>query len=126
MPVESEYVAVISRLDIQSDEFSESTMKSINNAVLAAMYNTGNFEEVYFGKLPEDLSKIPTYIEIVLNTTHVDSINWWVLWPAVFPMPLYWPIQMINGQVNVSLSTKLFIDGKNSISIDLTSLHDYS
>jgi hypothetical protein len=77
MPVESEYVAVISRLDIQSDEFSGSTMKSINNAALAAMYNTGNFEEVYFGKLPEDLSKIPTYIEIVLNTAHVDSINWW-------------------------------------------------
>jgi hypothetical protein len=33
---------------------------------------------------------------------------------------------MINGQVNVSLSTKLFIDGKNPICIDLTSLHDYS
>jgi TolB-like protein len=46
------------------------------------------------------------------------SFNWWLAWPAVYPMPAYWPIQPYNAKGTITLHANGKVQGRN---LDFTS-----
>jgi uncharacterized caspase-like protein len=47
-------------------------------------------------------------IKIVTNPSETHSDNWLITWPAVYPMPFYWPFQYKKGTVSITMQCEVF------------------
>lgn len=49
-------------------------------------------------------------LKATISPKEEHKYNWWVTWPAIYPMPLYWPVQIKKGSVSVALRCEFFDD----------------
>lgn len=47
-------------------------------------------------------------IRTVITPKESHHFNWWLSWPAIYPMPLYWPFQPKKGEASVSISSHVY------------------
>lgn len=52
---------------------------------------------------PEDLKNVVVF-DVVSTATYTSKVDWGWAWPAVYPMPGYWPIQPVSGKATVSVA----------------------
>jgi hypothetical protein len=54
-----------------------------------------------------------TYIlDVEIIPDYKDRYNYWVTWPAIYPVPLYWPIQMRTANYSVVINYSIFQSNK--------------
>ncbi len=99
-------VAVISkfRIDLNGSASLRRHRNSLQKAVADAIYSTGMYRKVIFGNekidIPKD--KIDRY-EIDVVTRDLGKYNWWLTWPAIYPMPFTWPLQPYRDVENKAI-----------------------
>ncbi|MCB9480296.1 MAG: caspase family protein [Desulfobacteraceae bacterium] len=110
-------VAVITKYFVNSGVYNLAPggRESLKNSVANAIKSSGLYNSVEFGM--ENISNRVDYrsidkynIEILLNNN--ASYNWYVAWPAIYPMPLYWPVQPYKGTVSVEMDVELIRGNK--------------
>ncbi len=113
-PSKTGTIAVIASLNYWSGNqgvFStddENKTLRMKEAIANLFYNTGLFDDVVYSagaakNLIQEKNKKLLFFDIVIFTTEIGSFNWWITWPAVYPMPAYWPIQKKTGTVSVNI-----------------------
>jgi hypothetical protein len=113
----TEKVAVITKYFVNSGVYNidPSGRQSLKNSVANAIKSSGLYKSVEFGmeNIDSRISdrNIDKYnIEIVLDNK--ASYNWYVAWLAIWPMPLYWPVQPYKGTVSVEISVEYISNNK--------------
>ncbi|MBN2278984.1 MAG: DUF2380 domain-containing protein [Candidatus Marinimicrobia bacterium] len=102
-------IAVITnfRIDLNGSESLRRNLESLQEAVADAIYSTGMYEKVIFGKekIDESYQQIDKFqIEVVAKDR--GKYNWWLAWPAIYPSTFFWPIQPYGGTIQVSYLVK--------------------
>jgi hypothetical protein len=120
-PNKSKHIAVITLFQYESGndhDVSQEAVSSLRHSLKAALENTAVFKEVHLEKNKVKYPRGTIFFDIKMNAKEVGKFNWWITWPAVYPMCAYWPLQMKSGQVVVDLNAKVFdVNGK------VTSIH---
>jgi len=49
-------------------------------------------------------------LKATISPKEEHKFNWLVTWPAIWPMPFYWPVQVKNGSVSVALRCEFYDD----------------
>lgn len=65
-------------------------------------------------ELPDSAEKLPSEFLILDGDVFIaydDEFNWWITWPAIYPMIGYWPFQQRKGRITVEATFTL--SGKN-------------
>lgn len=55
-------------------------------------------------ELPDNAERLPSEFLILDGDVFIaydDEYNWWITWPAVYPMIGYWPFQQRKGRITV-------------------------
>jgi hypothetical protein len=123
--IKSPYVGVVSRIEVRDTKLSDSMNASIKEAATAAIYNSGRFKYVHFEDQPSGSLNVPIYFELIIVPIHNSSTNWWVSWPAIFPMPFYWPVQMSKGDFDVRIDVKVILEGSDYKNFSIESSEKY-
>jgi len=55
----------------------------------------------------EDLPSEYLILDLEVRPHLDDSYNWWVTWPAVYPMVAYWPVQIRKGTYQIELKFRV-------------------
>lgn len=72
------------------------------------IYNKNYFNNV-LGSADSSESRPDTLrIKVVVRPKEAHTFDWGITWPAVYPMPLYWPFQSKKGSVTVELECEAF------------------
>jgi TolB-like protein len=118
-PATNDMVAVISNININwtnQKYVSRSHIKTLKESVRNAVQNSGIFQKVYLDELPPQSETMPkVYFDIVITPLQTGKLNLWIAWPAVYPMPCYWPFQPKKGDAKVTLKYRV---KKNNIEVD--------
>lgn len=59
------------------------------------------------GELRDTAAELPTnyyVLDVDASLGYDDSYNWWLTWPAAYPLSGYWPLQVRTGKIEVVLS----------------------
>jgi len=54
---------------------------------------------------PEDGAYV---IDIEVTPEYKEDYNYWLTWPAIYPMPAYWPLQVRTGNYSVNISYNIY------------------
>ena len=46
-------------------------------------------------------------LDAELRPTLDDSYNWWVTWPAIYPLTVYWPVQIRTGKYKIEVTYRI-------------------
>jgi len=97
-------LAVISRfrLDLSGSDVIPSHKRSLEAAIADAIYSTGMYQKVLHGNdtYNGENTRVDQF-EIEVIARDMGKYNWFLSWPAIYPMTLYWPIQPYSGIVQV-------------------------
>jgi len=47
-------------------------------------------------------------VRSVITPKESHQFNWWVTWPAIYPMPFYWPFQPKKGEISVAMDSRVY------------------
>jgi TolB-like protein len=96
------------------DKYLSDLEQSIRNGI----FNSGQFREVHL-KGEKTKQEYDIFFEVAVIPVDNGKIKWGISWPAVYPMPLYWPLQQKEGFAEVLLSVKVrtALDQINEFSI---------
>ncbi len=47
-------------------------------------------------------------IKVIATPRESHKFNWLITWPAIYPMPLYWPVQYKKGEVSVHIKCEVY------------------
>jgi len=84
-------------LDNESNE-------KIKKLLLKTLQSTGIYTNVYYGfKNVNSKSQIVDTYDFSITPKYTQDFNWYVSWPAIFPMPLYWPLQKYKSKITSTI-----------------------
>ena len=81
-------------------------LSDLENSVRNCIFNTGHFKEVQLKSESSD-QDYDVFFEITVIPAENGRTKWGISWPAVYPMPLYWPLQQKEGYTEVLLNVKV-------------------
>ena len=111
-------VAVITRINVHLPrEVRSKYMGRLKRSVANAIYNSGAFDQVYLYDAPpkRNATEHRVFVDVSLEPNYKSEFDWFVTWPAIYPMSCYWPIQHKKGVMHVKAITRLY-DEKGDIS----------
>lgn len=74
------------------------------------------FRNVQFlPKTKDDLAEPYLTLDMEVRPKLEDGYNWWVTWPAVYPMSGYWPVQIRTATYNVELRYRVLDEKRQEI-----------
>lgn len=123
------------RAEISRVEFRSSNMTSpqahnvvgLKRAIRFALLNSGKFSRVSFGAPTTGTTDgTVTQFEFLVRAEETSEINWAWAWPAVYPMPGYWPVQPKSGTVKVTVEVRAFRSGRLVMEKTFVSEKEYS
>jgi TolB-like protein len=85
-------------------------LTDLENSIRNSIYNSGQFKEVRLKNESAD-KDYSAFFEVTVVPSDNGKIRWGVSWPAVYPMPLYWPLQQKEGFAEVLLNVKVTTPG---------------
>ncbi len=47
-------------------------------------------------------------MDIDIKPSIEEGYNWWWTWPALYPLPIYWPLQIRRVQYEISIFYSIF------------------
>lgn len=107
LPTKSDYTLYVDSVHIRgAEDVDPEPVKSLLGQHLdQARY----FKGVLDYKNPEK-SADGKYLIVRADITPKEShtFNWWAAWPAIYPMPFYWPWQPKKGEVSVSADCSVY------------------
>lgn len=119
-PTKQLYNAIITKIDYcttnNTGDETEKFMyyKKMEKSIVNSIYNSGLFKDVrlsYKSKSTK-VSKENVYFDIAVEAKETRKYNWWITWPALYPISGYWPIQSSKGNVDITISTNVYYMGK--------------
>jgi len=102
-------IAVISsfQIDLNGSSSLRRHRDALQKAVADAIYSTGMYEKVIFGKEKIDVPKHKMdSFQIDVVARDKGKYNWWIAWPAIYPSTFFWPLQPYRGTVQVEYLVK--------------------
>ncbi len=105
-------VAVISNFSVDRSSLDMVAFNVIKDSVVDTLMSTGIYEKVSYGSDGIDTSKY-TVDEYSFNVIpkYTRDFNWFISWPAVYPMPAYWPLQQYTAETTSMINVVSVIDG---------------
>ena len=64
-----------------------------------------------FSRVVENGDATGDHLQADLDVSLVRTYNWWLAWPAVYPMVGYWPLQPYDAKGTLSLKAKGILSG---------------
>jgi TolB-like protein len=81
-------------------------LSDLENSIRNSIFNSGQFKEVHL-KNESQKQDYSVFFEVTVVPSDNGSTNWIISWPAIYPMPLYWPLQQKEGYAEVLLKVKV-------------------
>jgi len=81
-------------------------LSDLENSIRNSIFNTGHFKEVHL-KTESYNQDYRVFFEVTVLPRDNGRTKWAISWPAVYPMPLYWPLQQKEGYGEVLLTVKV-------------------
>lgn len=118
--------AVIIKIDFRntnSENINLDSYSVFKKSLLASVYNSQIFQDVTL--VQERIKRDPentVYIDFMIQPIesgeygrlYNSSFNfWWVMWPSIYPLTLYFPIQVKSGLVEVIIRANIDYKGSN-------------
>lgn len=104
----SDYTLILDSLEIRGVP-NKNRIRNVEDNFLSYIDHARYFKQVYNmsdnGK-PDTENTISA--KAVLKPVADDRYNWWVTWPAVYPMPFYWPFQPKKGKIAIEMTCELY------------------
>lgn len=91
-----------------SNTISEVDKKKIKELFISHMTHTHFFRSVQDISMKTETNDDYIIIEAEVTPREEGNFNWWITWPAVYPMPLYWPLQMKKCTVSVMVKSTIY------------------
>ena len=88
--------------------FSEDEKNELKTSLKQCILNSGRFS-----KVTEDPDPRGSSIRASLSLKLDRSFNWWLAWPAIYPLVLYWPLQPYTLNAQASLRANGGIEGRD-------------
>ena len=86
----------------------KNSLNNFKESLANSIYNTNLFKSVKY--LDPEIKKIegdPVFLNISIIAEEIGGFNWCISWCAIYPMPLYMPLQMKKGTVIVTIDTEV-------------------
>lgn len=100
-------IAEISRVSVYTNTqgtVEGRSLRAFRVALRRTLLNSNVFARVRF---PDSIGPAPaavgTHFEFRLNVIEDGEFDWRITWPAVYPMPGYWPLQQKSGKVTATM-----------------------
>jgi len=90
--------------------FRNEYQQSLKNSIVSSIYNSGLFNKVLVkDNRAKEIDQSNTFFfDVRFSIFENSSFNWWSTWPAVYPLPGYWPVQSKSGSVKVIVDVNVF------------------
>lgn len=101
-----------------SSAIADQERKKIKEVFISHLKNTHFFKSVLDTSM-ENIDSKERYLimDVLLLPKDEGGFNWKISWPAIYPMPLYWPLQTKKGDVSVTIDCTLYRDKDNKINL---------
>lgn len=107
LPAKSEYTLYVDSVQVHGDvNADQDAVKTLfSNYLDRARYFNNVLANGALETAPDD-----KYLVVRSNITPKEAheFNWWAAWPAIYPMPFYWPWQPKKGDVSVSMDCSVY------------------
>lgn len=112
--------------ETNSEVVSKRGMRALRQSILNTIHNSGQFAKVLDAEAgdPGDVRDAFVF-EVRVTPRDQGEIDWVWAWPAVYPMPGYWPIQPVAGDVEVRMFVDLMKDGSTMEQFVIASREPY-
>lgn len=97
----------VDSMEFQGIISSDATVRA-EPILIRYIYNKNFFNNVFGSGNTSEGSPDTLRIKVVVRPKEDHTFNWLVTWPAVYPMPFYWPFQIKKGSVAVDLKCEVF------------------
>jgi TolB-like protein len=81
-------------------------LSDLENSIRNSILNSGQFKEVHL-KSEGNNRDYDVFFEVTVTPSDNGRTIWIISWPAVYPMPLYWPLQQKKGNAEVQFEVKV-------------------
>ncbi len=129
-PSESAAIGRVARVQFRSSNGASPTnrrLRSLKNALRYALLNSNRFSRVRFRESPGlHPAGHTTDFEFKIRAEEDGNFDWRISWPAVYPMTLYWPLQMKSGKVKVTLEADAYRGSQKVFSKAFSAEREYA
>ncbi|WP_300669627.1 caspase family protein [Desulfoluna sp.] len=107
LPTKSDYILYVDSVQINGNPHADP--KKIKTAFSKHINQSRYFKKVLdFSELEKPSNEKYLIVRSKITPLESHKYNWWAAWPAVYPMPFYWPLQPKKGEVSVSMGCGVY------------------